>query len=216
MADRPSAGAHRPTRLGGFLVALGFLAPGCGIVFSLDWHSALLFGFDLAALLFLLSLWPIFRGSDAETMRRRAAQNDANRALMLLVTLGVMLAILTAVATELSGKSAPQPFAIALAVASLAIAWIFSNMVYAMHYAHLFYLGNDQGEDCGGLDFPDTPTPEYWDFVYFSFTLGMTFQTSDVEIKTAPLRRLVIIHSLAAFVFNLGILAFSINILGSL
>jgi len=96
----------------------------------------------------------------------------------------------------------------------LLIAWLFSNLVYAMHYAHNFYLPGDKGRDRSGLDFPETDEPGYWDFLYFAFTLGMTFQTSDVSITASGMRRTVLFQCLAAFLFNLGILAFTINVLG--
>jgi uncharacterized membrane protein len=98
--------------------------------------------------------------------------------------------------------------------ATLALSWLFSNTVYALHYAHLFYTDDASGKDSGGIDVPKCDEPDYWDFLYFSFTLGMTFQTSDVEITSAPVRRTTIGHSLAAFVFNIGVLAFTINVLG--
>jgi uncharacterized membrane protein len=66
-----------------------------------------------------------------------------------------------------------------------------------------------------GLDFPGTPEPDYWDFVYFAFTCGMAFATSDVQVTSKHMRRLVTVHSLAAFAFNIGVLAFTINVLGS-
>jgi uncharacterized membrane protein len=88
-------------------------------------------------------------------------------------------------------------------------------MVYTLHYAHLFYGRDDDGSgDAGGLDFPDTKEPDYWDFLYFSYTLGMTFQTSDVTIASRRMRRVALGQSLAAFVFNLGVLAFTINTIG--
>jgi uncharacterized membrane protein len=96
----------------------------------------------------------------------------------------------------------------------LVLTWLFSNIVYALHYAHLFYLDGADGGDAGGIDFPGCTTPDYWDFLYFSLTLGMTFQTSDVTISSRAVRRVVLGHSLAAFVFNLGIIAFTINVIG--
>ena len=102
-----------------------------------------------------------------------------------------------------------------LVIATLSLAWTFANMVYALHYAHLYYSGKDGGKDQAGLDFPgDRAEPDYWDFVYFSFTLGVALQTSDVCITSTGIRRVVTLHSVAAFVFNLGILAFTINVLG--
>ena len=146
-------------------------------------------------------------------MRDRAASNDANRAVLLAITGATMLVVLTAVAKELGGS--PDPLSTALVVGTLAIAWLFSNTIYALHYADLYYSNdNDKPGDDRGLDFPKCDEPDYWDFLYFSFTLGMTFQTSDVEITSGRVRRVVIGHTLTAFVFNLGVIAFSINVLG--
>ena len=171
-----------------------------------------LVAFDVASALFLGSLIPLLRHDDAAQMRAHAKANDANRVGLLALTGLVMLVILVAVAGELSGK--PSPREIALVVGTLALAWLFSNTVYALHYAHLYYLGDEHGKDIGGLDFPECNEPDYWDFVYFSFTLGMTFQTSDVEMTSRKMRRVTIGHCLAAFVFNIGVLAFTINVLG--
>ena len=106
--------------------------------------------------------------------------------------------------------------AVALVVLTLVLAWLFSNVIYALHYAHLYYSNDENGEDQRGLDFPDCKEPDYWDFLYFAFTLGMTFQTSDVEIRSRRLRRIVLGHTLAAFVFNIGVIAFTINTVGSM
>lgn len=167
--------------------------------------------FDAAALAYFAAAAPVLRRR-ATDIRRTAADNDANRTLLLVLTGTVMLAILVAVYSELGGRS--DKLAVALALATLVLAWLFSNTVYAFHYAHLFYMDGDDGRAAGGLDFPKQDTPEYWEFIYFSFTLGMTFQTSDVSIETTHMRKVVIGHCLAAFVFNLGVLAFTINVLG--
>ncbi len=171
-------------------------------------------GFDIAAAAFLLSLAPLLGQGEAHQMRERAKGNDANRGVLLAITGVTSLVVLVAVFKEVQSKS--DHAATALVVATLALAWLFSNTVYALHYAHLYY-GDDNGRpgDDKGLEFPHCDEPDYWDFVYFSFTLGMTFQTSDVDITARAVRRVVIGHCLAAFVFNLGVLAFSINVLGS-
>jgi uncharacterized membrane protein len=179
-----------------------------------DWRAGTMAGFDIGAAIFLISCWSLLDDSAAK-MRRDAARNDANRAGLLATTAAVSLVILVAVASELSQKVSPKPAMLALVMATLLLAWTFSNMVYALHYAHIFYVQDDQGVDRGGIDFPGTKEPNYWDFVYFAFCLGMTFQTSDMNIKTTSLRRVVTFHCLAAFVFNLGVLAFTINVLGS-
>ena len=168
--------------------------------------------FDAASALFLISLLPLLRGASAETMRRHAKDNDANRAGLLALTALVTIVILVAVAGEITRKN--DGATIALVVGTLALSWLFSNTIYALHYAHLFYLGDERGKDRGGVAIPNCGEPDYWDFVYFAFTLGMTFQTSDVDITSGAVRRVSIGHCLAAFVFNIGVLAFTINVLG--
>jgi len=168
--------------------------------------------FDIASALFLVLVCPLLRDR-IDDMRRHAKDNDANRALLLGLTAVVSLVILVAVASEMMGGKG-SALTNALLVTTLALAWLFSNTVYALHYAHLFYSRAEQGGDAGGIDIPETKEPNYWDFVYFSFTLGMTFQTSDSQITSPRIRRVVVGHCLAAFVFNIGVLAFSINVLG--
>ena len=130
------------------------------------------------------------------------------------LTVFLSLVILVAVAGELTAEQQLTTTDTLLVIATLALAWTFANMVYALHYAHLFYSSEDGGHDLGGLDFPGKrPEPDYWDFVYFSFTLGVALQTSDVCITSSGIRRVVTLHCIAAFVFNLGVLAMAINIL---
>lgn len=177
-----------------------------------DLRTGVMIGFDAGAALFLLSALPLLRHR-SDDMRRSATRNDANRLLLLFLTLAVSLVVLVAVASELMQGDSPDGRSIVLIVGTLALCWVFSNTIYALHYAHLFYR-DDNGGDAGGLEFPETPEPDYWDFVYFAFCLGMTFQTSDVSVTDRGLRKVVTLHCLAAFVFNLGIVAFTINVLG--
>lgn len=199
-----------PWRYGMFLALLAAAAP---LGLFLPWHEAVMGGFDIAALGFLASLRALL-DANAKRMRQNAKENDANRAGMLVITGIVMAVILVAVGVAVSGRGQPTVLATALLLATLSIAWLFSNMIYALHYAHIFYLAGAGGKDSGGIDFPGTKEPGYWDFIYFAFTLGMTFQTSDVGMTAVNVRKVAIFHCLAAFVFNLGILAFTINVLG--
>ena len=169
--------------------------------------------FDIAAAVFLVSLAPLLHGDDAARMRERAKANDANRTILLGLTFVTMVVILISVANELHAKD--NKLAIVVIIATLVLAWLFTNTVYALHYAHMFYGDSDgDGKDNGGLQFTECDTPDYWDFAYFSFTLGMTFQTSDVGIGTRHLRRVSLGQCMLAFVFNIGVLAFTINVLG--
>ena len=179
----------------------------------LGWGRGTMAAFDVAGTVFLIAVMPLLRRGEAGQMRKQAAANDANRAGLLVLTGLTMLVILTSVFKETQGKT--NLIGTLLIIGTLVVAWLFSNTVYAMHYAHLFYSDDDDdGKDHGGIDFPKCDEPDYWDFLYFSFTLGMTFQTSDVEISSRRVRRTVLGHSVAAFVFNIGVLAFTINVLG--
>jgi uncharacterized membrane protein len=172
-------------------------------------------GFDVASLVFLLTCIPLLN-DDTKQMRRHAKQNDANPAVLLAITVTVTTVILVAVGAVIADAKALHPPEIVMIVATLALAWLFGNVIYAFHYAHMYYLPRKGGrDDAGGIIFPETREPNYWDFIYFSFTLGMTFQTSDCDISSQAIRRVTIGHCMAAFVFNLGVLAFTINALGS-
>ena len=198
-----------------FLLFIAALAAGVPLGYQLmhhRWTLGAMIGFDAAAIVFLGSCAPLLGTREAKIIRQHAQANDANRELLLVMTGIVMAVLLIAIAAEAVGQN-PQPFTKILIIVTLIIAWMFSNSVYALHYAHLAYLQPNVG--CAGLEFPKTKLPAYWDFVYFAFTLGMTFQTSDVTITNEQFRRIVTIHCLAAFIFDLGVLAFTINVLGS-
>lgn len=176
------------------------------------WQDALAMGFDFAAGVFLLSLLPLLKDRSQAEMRRHALENDANRPLVLVITLVVMFVIMAAISGELAGAKSGDGRAMLRLIGTLGLTWLFANSVYALHYAHAWYSG--AGEEQKGIELPKTKTPNYSDFAYFAFTLGMTFQTSDVVIASPAIRRVVLLHTLAAFAFNIGIIAFTINALG--
>lgn len=177
-------------------------------------RTALLVGFDSAAAVFLGVSVSLLR-ADANEMRRAARVNDANRVLLLAIAVLLSLVILATIGTLIAGRSTLHGSDIVLIVTTLALAWLFANSVFALHYAHLFYLQGAAG-DCRGLDVPGVREPGYWEFVYFSFTLGMTFQTSDITIDGSHMRRVALAHCMVAFLFNMGVLAFAVNALGGL
>ncbi len=180
-----------------------------------NWKEAISMAFDFAAVCFLVSLIPLLRDSSAAAVRVHARDNDANRVLVLVITSILTLVIMAAIAGELTAAKAGQSHAMVKLAGTLVLIWLFANSVYALHYAHEFYApGGKDGAVRGGLDFPGTASPTYSDFTYFAFTLGMTFQTSDVQITSPVVRRIALLQSFAAFVFNIGVIAFTINALG--
>jgi len=177
-----------------------------------SWWLGIIYSFDVAAVLFLLLCWSILGIEDPAEMERLAQLNDANRTFLLIITGIVVAMLLIAVGAETVGRN-PHASAKALIIVTLIVAWLFSNTVYALHYAHMAYVTPEAG--CAGFRFPGTPEPVYWDFVYFAFTCGMAFATSDVEVTDQRIRKVVTFHCLAAFAFNIGVLAFTVNLLAS-
>ena len=211
MVDRLGKGAA-PWR---FVLFFALLALGWAVgVTALGWSKGMMVGVDVAAIAFIGSCLTTF-GYDGARMRLVAARNDANQVVLLVLSFLITVVILAAMVGELSGN-AQLPLGVKLLVAgSLVLVWVFANAVYALHYCHLFYTADDGGKDCAGLKFPGTKEPLMADFVYFAFTLGVAVQTSDVSVTSPHIRKVVTAHSVAGFFFNLGVLALTINILGS-
>lgn len=215
-----------PARFVWFLGALAIAVAALSPLVS-RWGQAVLGGFDLAALAFIVSLWPLTGDNSPAQMRAHARANDTGRLGMLVITTLVMVVILTAVTVELPGArheaGLAHTIALALVLISLVVAWLFSNVIFALHYTHLYYRENS----AGGLNFPkpdddtvcepvdgDTPEsgPDYLDFVYFALTIGMAFATADISIPGRAVRRTAIVHAIIAFFYNLIVLAFTINV----
>jgi uncharacterized membrane protein len=192
--------------IGGFFAVRGIMGSA--------WTEAAALAFDLAAVVFVISLVPLLRESGPQAIREHADANNANRTLVLVATALVMIVVMAAISGELPGARSGDLAAAVKLVVTLLLIWIFANAIYALHYAHDFYTGGPDGKDCGGIDFPGTPEPTYGDFIYFAFTLGMTFQTSDTDITAARIRNVALFHSFTAFLFNIGVIAFTINTLG--
>ena len=200
-----------------FLLFILVMAATAGWTLWLDhahWANALVRGFNLAAIVFTISLWPLSRDHTAAQMRLHSAQNEANRALVLLITAVVMLAIMAAIASDLPSAKQGDNWAVIKLVFTLALAWSFTNLVFTLHYAHAYYGPGPGGKGHrGGFEFPGTPEPDYWDFLYFSFTAGMSFAASDVNVTSGRVRRVLLVQCLLSFVFNIGVIAFTINAL---
>jgi uncharacterized membrane protein len=212
MAKTPTIGNRiAPWRFITFVVVLVVAAlPGRAWLGSFP--LGIIAAFDLAAAIFLGLCWKLLAIDDPVEIERIAVHNDANRTVLLVFTGIVMAVLLIAVAAETVGRR-PDTFTKALIIATLIIAWLFSNTIYALHYAHMAYV--QPGSGCLGFRFPGTSAPVYWDFIYFAFTCGMAFATSDVEVTDQRTRKIVVFHCLAAFAFNIGVLAFTINLLAS-
>ncbi len=199
-------------------LAVGF---GLGLLpWRLDGASRGLLGWCAGALSYLVPAWWLAEAWDAERTRARARSLDQPSGLILaimVVAIGVgagVIAMLLQDVPQLTGRQ--RVGHIALGLTALALAWLVMHTIYAYHYAHRFYQGEpDPDNDDLGLKFPGRRDPDYFDFLYFSFVIGMTSQVSDVQVTSRAMRRITLVHGVLSFAFNMLVLALSINVVAS-
>ena len=176
-----------------------------------------LIGWDAGVLTFLALAFSFMSNVDAERMGRRALTHDEGGHAILVVTILAAIASVVALVAELSyAKAHPGDLRIALAALTVVLSWLFVQVVFAMHYAHVYYRAEKQGRPRGGLEFGAQGAPDYWDFVHFALVLGATSQTADINFTSREMRRIGTLHTLVAFGFNTAILATMINLAASL
>jgi uncharacterized membrane protein len=189
-------------------LAAFFLLPG-----SLRLVTRLLTGWDIFIALYLLLVCIMMQRCGLVHIRRNAAVQDDGRFLILLLTALGAFASIAAILFELGGTHR-SGLALALATGTIALSWAGVHTSFALHYAHDYY----RGAKPGGLQFPNGDQhehPDYWDFVYFSFVIGMTAQVSDVGITDKTIRRTVTVHGIISFIFNTALVALMVNIAAS-
>jgi uncharacterized membrane protein len=177
--------------------------------------TRLLVGWDVGLILYLTLAYLMIARSDVARIRRRAALQDEGQTVLLILTIAAALASLVAIVAELgmTAGAARQSSQLILATLTIVVSWGFIHSMFALHYAHEYYAQN--AGHGGGLMFPGAEQPDYWDFVYFSFVIGMTSQVSDVAITCRPIRRLVTAHGIVSFAFNATLVALTVNIAAS-
>jgi uncharacterized membrane protein len=177
----------------------------------LCWNAAV-------ALYLLMALW-LMATSTHDNMRQRANRQDEGQKTILLLTIGAVLASLVAIVAELSTikslSGSDKLLHIGLTAATVASSWVFMHLMFAMHYAHDYYLSGRHGRE-PGLAFPQEPMPDYWDFLYFSAVIGTSGQTADVSFTSKAMRRTGLVHCVLAYFYNTTVLALTINIAASL
>lgn len=158
-----------------------------------------------------------------EKMRRYAQHEYEGRLGIFIITIAAACASVLAIGFLLNDKKGISPTLLALhvilSVLTIVGSWLLVHTLFALQYAYSYYHSTSDhlGEhEAGGLDFPDDHDPDYWDFLYFSFVIGMTSQVSDVQTTSRYMRRLALIHGVLSFFFNTSILAMSINIIAAL
>jgi uncharacterized membrane protein len=185
---------------------------------STDWRLAtrLLTGWDIGTGLYLALAYHMMARAGVHHIRRNAAMQDEGQLTMLILTVVSALASVGAIFAELSSSTGAagsrRPMHMVVAIVTIVLSWIFIHTIFALHYAHEFY---DETAG-GGIVFPGgEPEPDYWDFVYFSFVIGMTSQVSDVGITSKLIRRTATAHGIVSFLFNAALLALTVNVAAS-
>jgi uncharacterized membrane protein len=195
-----------------FAIAIGLLAYAL-LPASLRQVTRALLGWDICIAVYLLLVFVMVVRSGLAHIKRNAALQDDGRFVILMVAALGAFASIAAIVFEL-GASHHSAQALTLATVTIALSWAAVHTIFALHYAHEFY----RGAKPGGLQFPSGDTHEnadYWDFVYFSFVIGMTAQVSDVGITDKTIRRTATAHGIVSFIYNTALVALMVNIAAS-
>ena len=191
------------------------------IPISMGWQFRGLLGWCVGIVVYLFLAWWLCVGFDAKRTQLRAQAQDERDAVLLLVLLVATVACVVAITVliqqsrDLLGWDAV--FHIGLSVIALALSWLFIQTIFTFHYAHLYYREGKLNEPDGhGLQFPGGQAPDYFDFLYCAFVVGMTSQVSDVQVTSREMRRLTMVHGVLSFGFNMLILALGINVVAGL
>jgi uncharacterized membrane protein len=174
-----------------------------------------LIAWNVGVLVYLvLAAWAIAR-SELDHLCERAEEEDEGAALVLVLTVVAAATSMVAIFAELGGARGDKNdwLSPVLSLSTAILSWVFIQAIFAFHYAHDYY-GAVEGGPKGGLKFPGDKSPEYLDFVYFSFVIGMTFQVSDVQVTSKAVRRLVVTHGVVSFFYNLAVLSLMVNMGG--
>ena len=181
---------------------------------AVAWQAAVLIGWDAAAVTFLVWIWSTIGRLDATATARIATREDPSRRRGL-GDRGRRHRVPRRRRTRAAEgrpllRGAKAAF-IAIGLLSVALSWAALHTVFTLKYARLYYGGKK-----GGVDFNEPADPDYLDFAYLAFTIGLTFQVSDTDIGDKPIRRTALRHALLAFLFGAVIIGLSINVVASL
>jgi uncharacterized membrane protein len=188
---------------------------------QMRWATQLIATWDTYAFSALGLIWTSVFTLPHQEIRKKVQRQDVAGPFITIFVIGASAAALLAVIFLLrNDKGSPQPqvaLHITLTLLAVISSWTLMHSVFGLHYAHTFYGDSEETKQpAGGLHFPGEKTPNYLDFAYFSFVVGMTFQVSDVQVTSREMRQLVLLHGILSFAFNTLILALAINTVSSL
>ena len=195
-------------------LAAGLVA-GAAFSIVLDLPIALLLGWVVIALVYLLWVWLAIRGDDADEIARHAAAIDPDRVTtdsLLLVSAVASLVAVGFVLVRATGDSGAMEYAqVGLALVAVVLSWAMVHTVFMLRYARLYYATS---RAC--IDFAGSERPTYGDFAYFAFTVGMTYQVSDTALSNRDIRRAVLGHAVLSYIYGVVIVAGGVNVIASL
>ncbi len=186
-----------------------------------DPTARILIAWNVGAWFFIALVLKMMTGADNAEIRRRAGVEDEGRMAVLVTTTAAAVASIVAIAAQMSAvqqlHGLERVLDTAIALSTIFGSWLLVHFVFALHYAHEFYVpGHADGDAKDGLKFSGGGMPDYWDFLYFSLVVGTTFQTSDTEVISRSMRRVVMVHGLLSFVFNTAVIALTVNMAAQL
>jgi uncharacterized membrane protein len=186
-------------------VAVAFAA------WRLGFAAPLVAGGDVFYLVFLTLCAVMIAGQKAADLKRRAKSEDEGIVIVLLITLAPVIFFCDAVFIALNSKHQIGIAPLVLAGIGAVLGWLVLHTVMAFHYADIHYFEDPQAAGEKDLDFPGRGDPGPWDFLYYSFVVGMTAQVSDVQVRTTVMRRLTLFHGVVSFFFNTVFIAMAVN-----
>lgn len=194
---------------------LGGAVTGSAVSLLTPMPASILLGWDVAVVIYLAWTWSAVRGLDPGVTAQVAKREDPSTAVADLVVIGAGTAMLAAVGSALVKASQAagdmKAYLIALGVLSVVLSWTVVHAVFALRYARAYY-----SDPAGGIAFNEAEPPDYIDFAYYSFTVGMTFQVADTNITSKAIRRGTLHHALLSYLFGAVLLGLVINVVATL
>jgi len=194
-----------------------YIALTCGVAaalaaWALGFDAPLLAGGDVFYLVFLALCLVMIAGQKAADLKKRAKTEDEGIVIVLLITAATIVLFCDAVFTALNRKHGIEAGPLVLAGIGVPLGWLVLHTVMAFHYADIHYFEDPEtASDGKDLDFPGRGDPGPWDFLYYSFVVGMTAQVSDVQVRTTVMRRTTLFHGVVSFFFNTVFIAMAVN-----
>lgn len=191
------------------------------VFLKVDIKSRIILGWDTFCLSMVLISWILFFSTTPDELCAVVEeQDDGLKVIFMIVLIAVCFSLFgTLLLLNSKGESTfSKVFHTIVSLSPVLLSWLLLHTTFAIRYAHLYHDHNKlkTGSNVGGIDFPTKDHPDYIDFAYFSFVIGMTFQVSDVQVNSRVIRRFVLMHSLISFVFNTIIVALTINTIAGL